>query len=87
MRRFPVESSHTHVVGRAGELRDPAGLATDSVMRSRIKRTCPNDALVLAHLPLGNPRKETTASQGGSKLKGSVVVVAEPRTPRSGNKR
>ena len=52
-----MESSHTHMVGRAGEVKDPTDLSVDSVMRSRIKRTCPNDALVLAHLPLGNQRK------------------------------
>lgn len=64
MRRFHVESSHTHVVGRAGEVRDPADLSTDSVMRSRIKRTCPSDALVLAHLPLGNQRKRRQHHHG-----------------------
>ena len=66
MRRFHVESSHIHMVGRAGEVKDPTDLSVDSVMRSRIKRTCPNDDLVLAHLPLGNQRKRWQHDNGAA---------------------
>lgn len=79
MRRFHVESSHIPWRAGLGRVKDPTDLSVDSVIGSRIKRTCPNDTLVLAHLPLGNLRESGSMTMG-QQAEGSVVVVAEPRT-------